>query len=641
MSEKQSQSNDVHEILNKYWGYPRFRPLQEDIIHSILNGQDTLALLPTGGGKSLCYQVPALAMDGICIVVSPLIALIQDQVNQLRKRDIKALMLHSGMSQESIDITLDNAIYGEYKFLYVAPERLKSKLFIERLVQMNVSFVAIDEAHCISQWGHDFRPAYKDIASLRDYLPHVSFLALTATATPQVKEEIQNLLGFNGSNVIQGSYHRANLAYHVHCTENKQSILENLIKPNECTIIYTRSRKLCEDLSAQLNRAGIGACYYHAGLSHEERERIQEEWIDDKHPVIIATNAFGMGIDKANVRHVIHIMAPDSLEAYVQEAGRAGRDLLPADASLIVSPTEGEELLSRIKKLQPVREEIKRVYLALANKYRLPIGYGKDSQYHFKLLETAQRIKMPAQKVLHALKVLESNDYIHLSDAVYRPSEVMFITDGTALYNFELKNEKYVPLIKLILRSKTGTYDRFVAIDENRISKILNISVSQVERQLEELDRYEILRYRPKSELPILSFKQDRVNEDYLRISTESLEEYYKRINDRMRGLRSYFESNECRSVSILRYFGEEGSKCGICDVCSGKSNIQASKPETLEAQIKWVLEQRAITMQSLIKEIGSDKASDVMRYVRKSIDEKTITLGKGMILILNDRSTS
>ncbi len=631
MSDKKIEHIDPREILKKYWGYDQFRPLQTEIIQSVIDGKDTLALLPTGGGKSICYQVPALVKDGICLVVSPLIALMTDQVEQLRKRGIKALMVHSGMSHESVDITLDNAIYGDYKFLYVSPERLKSHLFIERFKQMPISFVAIDEAHCISQWGHDFRPAYREISKLREYLPSISIIAVTATATLDVVKDIEAQLELKEIQKFQSSYTRKNLSYQVIQTENKLLALEKLLK-DEAIIIYTRSRQLCQKLSTELNAMGYQAEYYHAGIPYDKRQGIQNDWIEGKFKIIVATNAFGMGIDKADVRQVIHMTAPDSIEAYVQEAGRAGRDGEPSTASLICAPGEPENLLNRLEKSIPDRALIKRVYLALGNLFNIPIGVGKDEIFKFKILELSERLRVKPLLLMEALEVLALNGYISLSNGVKLPSKVKFSQSGKDLYNFQMRFSYLDPIIKLILRSKTGVFDKETAVRESAIAKRLKISETQVEKQLHTLHKYEIITYTPKSELPFIRFELDRINENYIRLSEASYEKRYEQKRQQLAAMMNYLTAHACREQMILDYFGEKGKACGICDHCTS-GEIETTCHEDPLSGIRSILSERPTTLEGLLHELDNLEATIIIREVRRLLDEGRIEYKTGMRL--------
>ncbi len=633
MSNQKTEHNKPQKILKKYWGYDQFRPLQMEIIQSVLENRDTLALLPTGGGKSICYQVPALVKPGICLVVSPLIALMTDQVEQLRRRGIKALMVHSGMSRESVDIALDNAIYGDYKFLYVSPERLKSHLFVERFKQMPVSFIAIDEAHCISQWGHDFRPAYREIAQLKDYLPDVTFIAVTATATVDVVKDIQTQLRLQDVQKFQSSYTRKNLSYRVIRTENKLLTLEKLIKTDQSIIIYTRSRQLCQKLSTELNAKGFPSQFYHAGLPYNKRQSIQNNWINGDFKIIVATNAFGMGIDKSDVRQVIHMMAPDSIEAYVQEAGRAGRDGQSSSATLITAPGESENLLNRLEKSIPDRALIKRVYLALGNLFNIPIGVGKDEIFKFKILELAQRLKVPPVLLLESLEVLALNGYISLSNGVKLPSKIKFLQNGKDLYNFQIRFSYLDPLIKLILRSKTGVFDKETAIRESAIAKRLKISETTVEKQLQTLHKYEIINYSPKSELPFIRFELDRINEEHIRLSPDSYEKRYEQKRHQLGAMMRYMTSQGCREQMILDYFGENGAACGICDYCSSDSHDDAIDYPDVLTGIRHVLSQHPTTLEGLIDLLDKQEASAVIKEVRRLLDEGRLEYKQGMRL--------
>ncbi|NQU55271.1 MAG: ATP-dependent DNA helicase RecQ, partial [Bacteroidetes bacterium] len=485
---------DFKQLLIRYWGYPDFRPLQLDIINSVANGKDTLGLMPTGGGKSITFQIYSLSQKGICIVVTPLIALMKDQVENLNRKGIKALAVHSGMSPREIRLTLDNAVWGDYKFLYVSPERLNSERFRERLAQMKVNLITIDEAHCISQWGYDFRPSYLNIIQLRKILPNVKFLALTATATVKVAEDIQEKLGFTEKNILKMSFERENLSYLVRGMENKTGyLLDTIRKVKGSGIIYVRSRKATHEISDELRANNISADFYHAGLSNYARSNKQDSWLEGKTRVIVATNAFGMGIDKPDVRFVIHIQPPDSLEAYYQEAGRAGRDGRKSAAVLLFNNTDTTKLKKHVIVAFPEIANIKRIYDALCNYLQIAQGFGKLQIREFHLQGFAQAFKFQQAMVYNSLKILQREGYLEFTEEVDSPSRVYFTVSRDELYKFQVANANFDGFVKLILRSYTGLFTGYVTIDEELLAKRAGLDQEQVYNYLKHLRKSKII----------------------------------------------------------------------------------------------------------------------------------------------------
>ncbi len=596
---KKSEASDLyHQILEKYWGYQRFRPLQEEIILSVANGNDTLALMPTGGGKSITFQVPALAKEGLCLVVTPLIALMKDQVARLREMEIKAAAIHAGMTREEIDTTLDNCIYGDYKFLYVSPERLGNELFRVRVERMHINLITVDEAHCISQWGYDFRPSYLRIAELRDLLPEVPVLALTATATPDVVDDIQEKLRFRRKNVLRSSFFRKNLAYIVRETDDKEGyLLKTLQRVKGQGIVYVRTRKYARDLSITLRENGISADLYHAGLSHELRDAKQAAWMQGKTRIIVATNAFGMGIDKADVRFVVHMDMPDSLEAYFQEAGRAGRDGRPAWAVLLHNQADQQRLAQRARVNFPEIDEIKKVYEALGNYFQIPVGGGKNMAFDFDLADFAKRYHFSLLTAYNSLKVLERHGYIEFAEDVHNPSRIHFTVDRDQLYKFQVSNEQFDRFIKLLLRSYTGLFTEYVPIREDHLARQGRIPTESVVAYLKRLNNLHIIRYIPGRQNPLIIFTEERLDNKNLRIPHETYtlrKEIYLKKQEKV--LEYAANTRICRSTFLLDYFGEEAaSDCGICDICrerKGKdeSNTTTTPHEQLLEKIKELL---------------------------------------------------
>ncbi|MCO5948772.1 RecQ family ATP-dependent DNA helicase [Mucilaginibacter flavidus] len=560
----------LQEILKQYWNHDTFRPMQEEIIKSVLLGHDTLALLPTGGGKSVCFQVPALAKEGICIVVSPLIALMKDQVENLRAKGIEAVSIVSGMSKREIDMALDSCIYGGVKFLYLSPERLLSDLARERIKYMNVNLIAVDEAHCISQWGYDFRPPYLHIADLRELHPDVPVLALTATATAEVREDIQQKLQFKNAVVFQKSFERKNISYVVQNTEDKLRKLIDIAKGVKGSgIVYVRTRKETAEIAKFYTTNGIKADYYHAGLEAAVRSRKQESWKTNKTRIIVATNAFGMGIDKPDVRFVIHKDMPDSLEAYYQEAGRAGRDEHKAYGVLLYNYADRLRQEKKFELSFPTVAEVKQVYHYLANYYSLAYEAGEGTSMDLDLGDFCSRFKLDAIKTLNALKFLEQDDYLSFNESVFLPSRFRFEVGNEELYNFQIQNPGWDPFIKTILRSYGGAFDNFVNIREFDLARRSQMSAQQVIEGLKQLDEYHILSYKQQTDKPQVTWLKPRQHNESLYINKKLIDDRKATYRKKMEGVFAYAETKRCRSQMLLYYFDERNAdKCGVCDVC-------------------------------------------------------------------------
>lgn len=572
----------LRNVLLKYWGYSSFRPLQEEIIHSVMSGNDTLALMPTGGGKSLCFQVPAMLMEGICIVITPLIALMKDQVENLRKRDIKAKALHSGMSQFEMEIIYNNCIYNDVKFLYVSPERLESDTFIEALKLMKVCLLAVDEAHCISQWGYDFRPPYLSVAKIKDYLPNVPVIALTATATPDVVVDIQQKLLFKQPNVFQKSFARKNLTYVVIEDEEK---LQRLLKIANWTkgsgIVYVRSRRKTVEIAEFLEKNSIRATYYHAGLDIKTREQKQVLWLRDQKRVMVATNAFGMGIDKPNVRFVVHLDTPDSLEAYFQEAGRAGRDELSSYAVLLYEKNDLIELWNNFAISFPEPELIKTIYQALGNYLQLVVGSGKNLAFPFDIYRFSETYNFKPNIVFNALKFLEKDGLLVMNDTIGTPSRVCFRMQKDDLYRFQVENARYDAFIKLILRSYGGLFTDFVKISETELANRGGLSKEDVVKYLQLLHKMEVLEYIPVKTSPEIIYTVERMDIKDISISPANYRIRKEAAQKRLEKVLEYTTSNHCRAQLLLDYFGETDSKrCGKCDVCVERNKAELSELE-------------------------------------------------------------
>ncbi|GGK71928.1 ATP-dependent DNA helicase RecQ [Rufibacter glacialis] len=563
---------DVQDILKQYWGHEAFRPGQEEIITSVLKGQDTLAILPTGGGKSVCFQLPALVLGGVCVVVSPLVALMKDQVENLRKRGLTAAALHAGQPERERDMILDNCVFGGVQFLYVSPERLQTELFLERVKRMNVCLLAVDEAHCISQWGYDFRPPYLEIAKLREVLPDVPVLALTASATQVVKEDIQEKLQFKKQVVVQQSFARKNLSYSVLPTEDKEGRLREILqKMNGTAIVYVRNRRRTVELADWLNRQGIKAAAYHAGLPHQTRASAQTDWIMDRVRVIVATNAFGMGIDKPDVRLVVHLDLPDSLEAYYQEAGRAGRDGKYSYATVLLGPEDTSLLLKKTEEAYPPVETLKRVYQALANFYQLATGSGAFQSFDFDLAEFSRTYQISPIEVHFALKQLEHEGLLQLNEGFYSPSKVYFLLSNTQLYEFQILNENLEAVIKSLLRLYGGEMFRdFVRISEKGLAKHLSVPEATIKQHLQHLHQRKVLVYEPQHDGPQVQFTAPRFDAASLPVDQKRLNLFRERALEKAQAVVAYMQpATQCRTLQILAYFGEiSTAPCRICDYC-------------------------------------------------------------------------
>ena len=560
----------IHQILKHYWNHDNFRPMQEEIIHSVLDGKDTLALLPTGGGKSICFQVPALAKEGICIVVSPLIALMKDQVENLQAKGIDAVSVVSGMSKREIDIALDNCIYNPVKFLYLSPERLLSELVRERIKYMKVNLIAVDEAHCISQWGYDFRPPYLHIADLRELHPDVPVIALTATATAEVREDIQEKLLFKNQVVFQKSFARKNISYVVQNDENKLRKLLDIARGVKGSgIVYVRSRKETVEIAKYYNDNGFKADFYHAGLENGLRSQKQEHWKSNRNRIIVATNAFGMGIDKPDVRFVIHKDPPESLEAYYQEAGRAGRDEHKAYAVLLCNTADRYKQEKRFEMNFPSVAEIKQTYHYLANYYQLAYQAGEGVSFDLDLGDFCSRFKLDPVKTIKALKFLEMDEYLAFNESVFLPSRFRFEVGNEQLYNFQIQNPGWDPFIKTLLRSYGGSFENYVRLREFDIAKRANMNVQQVISGLKQLQEFKILNYYPQTDMPQVTWLKPRQQANALYINKKAIDDRKATYRKKMEAVFSYAAHKKCRSQMLLAYFDEQHpDKCGICDVC-------------------------------------------------------------------------
>jgi ATP-dependent DNA helicase RecQ len=619
------------QILEQYWGFTEFREPQEAVISSVLKGQDTLALLPTGGGKSVCFQVPAMMQDGVCVVISPLIALMKDQVMQLKERHIKAEAVFSGLRYNEIDRILDNAVFGYYKFLYVSPERLKTEIFMERFAKMPVSLIAVDEAHCVSQWGYDFRPPYLEIAEIRKIHPRVPFIALTASATPLVQNDILDKLQFKNPAVYKKSFLRENISFVVRHEEAKLPKLVEIIKNLKGNgIIYVRNRKMTKDVSGFLQQHLIKADFYHAGLNTKERSRKQDDWVKNKIQAIVCTNAFGMGIDKADVQFVVHLDIPESLEAYYQEAGRAGRNGKKAYAILLYRNSDKENLQLKLDEKFPDIELVKKVYSAVCNYLGIASGSGKFITYEFELNHFCKSFKLDSSLVYNSLKILEQEEYLQLSEGFGLSSRLIFQVDNFELYKFQVAHAAYDPLIKTLLRSYGGILDHYTKIDEKTISGRLKISETELQKQLKFLQQHKLVSYFPASDKPMLTLLEERLPDSSLRINTKYLNQRKKVMRDQLDAVVGYVESREqCRQQRICQYFGDTVLPCGKCDVCLDKQHrekhhkeFELAKTDLLKKiSREWVAAKKLIPQQAHYRE---ELYKEVMRYL---LDEKLLEL--------------
>ncbi len=619
---------EYHKILNKYWGYSDFRSIQWEVISSIVSGKDTLALMPTGGGKSITFQVPAMYLEGTCIVVTPLIALMTDQVARLKGLNIKAAALHSGLNRHEMKIMLDNAMYGAYKILYISPERLMNESFRERLKYMKVSFIAVDEAHCISQWGYDFRPSYLGIAKVREILTDIPILALTATATPEVADDIQLRLKFKSKNLISSDFTRKNLVYFVRQTEGKMDDLVKSIQSVSGTgIVYVRSRKKTREYAEMLRQEGIRADFYHAGMNYEVRERKQNDWMEGKIRIMVTTNAFGMGIDKPDVRLVVHMDMPDSLEEYFQEAGRAGRDGKKSFAVILSSSSDKVQLKKRLTNSFPELDFIKKVYQALCNYLAIPIGGGKGIAYEFKLDDFVKAYKFNSLHAYNAIKLLEQQGYLELTNELNNPSRVYFSINRDDLYNFQVKNAGFDGFIKLVLRSYTGLFSDYVSLNEDILAHRAGLTREMVYDYFVKLARLNIINYIPGKRTSLIVFLEERLQESSLYLSPENYIKRKERYEKRIGAMLHYsYSSDTCRSVLLLNYFGQKGSvNCGHCDVCKNKERVYTTEQvKVLKEKVLNKFKDNAVFPDELARTFKEDSRLLSM-VVRELLEEELI----------------
>lgn len=632
---------DKKATLRQYWGYNDFRPLQEDIIQSVLDGYDTLALMPTGGGKSLCFQVPGLMMEGVCLVISPLIALMKDQVENLKLRKIKAFAVHSGMSREEIDLALNNCMFNEGKFLYISPERLETDNFRQIINKLKINLIAVDEAHCISQWGYDFRPPYLKIAAIRSLLPGVPVLALTATATSEVVNDIQLRLHFRNGKVFRKSFERKNLAYLVIHDENKQGRLLNICnRVKGPGVIYVNRRKKTKDIAEFLNKNHIPAGYYHGGLDPKLRNQKQNDWMTGKTRIIVATNAFGMGIDKPDVRFVVHLDIPDTLEAYFQEAGRAGRDEKKSFAVMLCQKSDETDAVARYQMAYPPVETIRNVYLALGNYYQIAVGSGKNLSFDFDFDDFCRQYRLKPSIAYNSLKFVEKEGYLYLDEDLSSPPRIHFKMSRNDLYRFQVENAALDDFIKLLLRSYSGVFQDFVRIAESDIAVRSGLSEPDVIKCLRFLDKSKVLTYIPRKSQPKMVFLFDRIDEKDLIISPENYSERKKTAFSKLQSILKYVKtSNRCRSNMLLNYFSDTTSRrCGICDYCLRRNKLGISDLEfnSILQKIKPELLLQNLTLDEIMNLSSPANPEKVLAVLRWLVDNQKIVLNPGEVYSWN-----
>ncbi len=630
-------SLNPNEILKKYWGFDSFRPMQEEIIDAVLAGNDTLALLPTGGGKSICFQVPALMMDGLCIVISPLIALMKDQEEHLKSKGISVASIHSGLTYYEVKCILQDAIEGDYQFLYLSPERLETKIFKELLPYLKVSLLVVDEAHCVSQWGYDFRPSYLRIAQIREALPEVTMMALTASATEEVQKDILVKLDMEQAKVFKQSFEKANISYSVFKVDSKfNKLIEILEAVPGSSIVYCNSRKQTKEIAELLQLNKINADFYHAGLSSEERTVKQDLWVQNKLRVMTCTNAFGLGIDKPDVRTVIHFDAPECLESYYQEAGRAGRDGKKAYAVLIYHSSDIEALEAMTNKRYPPIPTIKKIYQDIANYLQLPVGTGEMQYFDFDLHEFVKNFQLDPYLVSNTLKILEQEGHCNLSENIFFPSRIQFKIDKESLYTFESSFPELESIIKTLLRTYQGIYDNSTSIFEKQISRILRIPLEEVRSQLERLNQFGIIEYLPQKEKPQIYFLLNRAPAEYLHIDQDLYFKRKKQYQYRLEAILSYILSTEiCRSNYISNYFGEKTiDRCGTCDNClkKKKSSINTKQFQTIVKKIQSSFLSE-ISVTEILNLFQPEEKEDIWIVLKFMESEQQISISeKGMI---------
>ena len=626
-------SQRTRTVLKQYWGYPSFRPLQEEIVDAVVAGRDTLALLPTGGGKSICFQVPAMAMEGICVVVTPLIALMKDQVAHLLVKRIPAAAIYSGMHPDQVELAYNQAVFGRLKFLYVSPERLMTDQFQEAIKRMRVNLLAVDESHCISQWGYDFRPPYLKIAEIRTYIPRTPVLALTATATAKVVDDIQFRLGFKQNNVFQSSFERPNVTYNVYHEADKYGVLYRKLKALQTgsAIVYVRNRKRTRVIAEWLQSVGVSATFYHAGLDTKTRDERQDQWMRGKVRVMVATNAFGMGIDKPDVRLVIHIDLPDSIEAYFQEAGRAGRDLKPAEAFLLVSNADIQQLRDNLRQSFPEMDRIKLIYKALGNYLQLPVGAGKMEMYPFVMADFAKTYGFSVKEVYSVLRILQKEGILELSESFDEPSLVWIKAPREDLYRFQVAFPQFDTFIKYMLRNLPGVLGDFVKFSEEVAAQKTGLTVEQVTEQLRKLEHYNFLTYVPRKDKPQIQLLTELLDTKYFSLSDENYRDRKRDAEERVKAVIDFANNDEeCRSIQLLRYFNEPSKKaCGRCDVCQSHTepHLAADDYEQIKVDLTAALRNKPLTLQEALTVCHGRDEELVTEAIRWMVDNEVLSV--------------
>lgn len=626
---------DIYRVLKKHWGYDTFRPLQEEIILSVLEKKDTLALLPTGGGKSLCFQVPGLVLGGTALVVSPLVALMNDQVQNLRARGISALAITAAMNFKEIDVALNNAALGHVQFLYVSPERLQNETFRQKLSYLPITLIAVDEAHCISQWGYDFRPSYLKIAEVRAFFNDVPLVALTASATKPVVEDIQLQLEFNGGQVFRQSFSRRNLRYVVQREDNKTGRLLKLIANiGGSGIVYVRNRKRTEELATFLNKNSISAQAYHAGLKYEDRQSVQQQWIDNKVQVVCATNAFGMGIDKPDVRFVVHLDLPESLEAYFQEAGRGGRDGKTAYSTVFFTRADQQRLLDNFERSFPDTDAIRLAYQAICNYYQVAVDAGQGLSVAFDIDRISRSYNLLPVLLFNSVKFLEKENYLSFVDSGFEPSKVLFVAGKEDIYDFQVRHPRFEPLIKTLLRSYGGLFENYVFVNERDLAYRTRNSAATVSEQLQQLDKQGIISFVPQSQLPRLNFLQNRVHAKFLEFNPDNYHKLKKQQEERLRAVIAYTDNDQvCRQVQLLIYFNEFNySDCGHCDVCISK---RPKDFEKVRKRLLDLLKVKELALEEINTAMREGNSQTWVKVLNELVDDEVVMLRDGRYAVV------
>ena len=617
---------DKQKILKQYWGHEKFRPLQEDIINQVLQKKDVLALLPTGGGKSLCYQFPALLMNGVCLVISPLIALMKDQVDLLQKKDIKADFINSSLSKSAIDRILDNAIYGKTKILYLSPERIQSELFQERLKKMNVSFIAVDEAHCISQWGYDFRPSYLNLNILRELKPNASLMAVTASATPKVVEDIQKKLAFKHTNLIRQSFKRSNIHYRIIQCEDKLAVLEKVLK-KECTIIYVRSRRNAELISKKLNGFGISSHHYHAGLDTAYRNQIQSDWMNNQFQIMVATTAFGMGIDKSDVRTVIHYDLPESLESFYQESGRAGRDGLPSYSISLLEMNDGENLLNRITLSFPHVNDLQKTYQQFCNTHQIPIGYDDDNSFEVDIDYISSKLNLSRKTVYYCFKQLSENGYIsEIQEG--NSSYLIYKSDLIEIDRFIEKYHQHKKVIHYVMRSYPFSIGKEIKISERMIASRSEMDMEKVIQSLNIMHQYGLITYFKSEKLPKVKLETPRIKSSKIHLSKNTQHNFKRQVHLAEMMLLYSNENLKCRNQILLSYFGESNTKpCLKCDNCDKKVSGKNNPNHILKNAILMTLKFESKEIRTIQKEFEFVEKAQLKKTIKELLEKGQIEM--------------